>query len=309
MLMTPIEVVIAGLRRNGFVYHFHEPELIPIGLLLRCLGKRVIYDVHEDLPSDILYKKWIPRGLRRPLSLGAGVLEWVAGRTLSGVVAATPMIARRFPPERSVLIQNFASKSEFAVDSEVPCSKRRAVAYVGGITAVRCAIEMVEAIARVECFPDVRLVVAGLAESPSLLKEMSARPGWSRVDYHGQLDRAGVRRLLTQARVGLVLFHTQSYIDSQPQPTKLFEYMAAGIPVIAADLPNFRRIVEGNFCGLCVPSRDVAAVASAIEWIFEHPAEANEMGRRGRELFLHSLNWECEEPKLLRFYQRIAGGG
>jgi glycosyltransferase involved in cell wall biosynthesis len=101
-----------------------------------------------------------------------------------------------------------------------------------------------------------------------------------------------------------VLYHpVQSYIDCQP--TKLFEYMAAGLPVIAADFPKFREIVEGNRCGLCVPPRDVDAIASAIEWIFEHPAESENMGKRGREAVLKSLNWESEEQELLRFYERI----
>jgi glycosyltransferase involved in cell wall biosynthesis len=83
--------------------------------------------------------------------------------------------------------------------------------------------------------------------------------------------------------------------------------MAAGLPVIAADFPKFRAIVEGNRCGLCVPSRDVAAIAAAIEWMFEHPAEAQEMGKRGRELVTRSLNWEHEEKELLGLYGRIVG--
>jgi glycosyltransferase involved in cell wall biosynthesis len=305
-MRATIDIIVAGLRRNGLVYHFHDPELIPGGLLLRALGKRVIYDVHEDLPRDLLFKDWIPRGLRRSVSLAAGVAEWIAGRTLC-IVAATPMIARRFPKKRAVLVQNFALKSEFAVDNDMPRRERRAVAYVGGITAVRCAVEMVEAIARVERFPDVRLLIAGPADPPTLVEELSALPGWSRVDYRGLQDRAGVRRLLAESRVGLVLFHPLHYVQSRPQPSKLYEYMAAGMAVIAADFPHFREVVEGNRCGLCVPPGDVAAITSAIEWMFEHPAEAKEMGRRGRELVMHSLNWEHEEQELLRFYGRVVG--
>jgi glycosyltransferase involved in cell wall biosynthesis len=305
-VLATFEIIVAALRRNGLVYHFHDPELIPAGLLLRALGKRVIYDVHEDLPRDLLFKEWIPRGLRRSASLVAGLAEWVAGRTLC-VVAATPMIAQRFPRKRAVLVQNFALKSEFAVDDDVPRRERSGVAYVGGITAVRCAVEMVEAIAKLERFPDVRLVIAGPADPPSLLEELSALPGWSRVDYRGRQDRAGVRRLLAESRVGLVLFHPLHYVQSRPQPSKLYEYMAAGMAVIVADFPHFREIVEGNRCGLCVPPDDVAAITSAIEWMFDHPAEAKEMGKRGHELVMRSLNWEHEEQELLRFYERVVG--
>jgi hypothetical protein len=168
MLATPIEVVIAGLRRNGLIYHFHDPELIPLGFLLRVLGKRVIYDAHEDQPRELLFKNWIPRGLRRPLSVAARVVEWIAGHTLSGVVAATPVIAQRFPRKHVALVQNFAPKSEFAVDEESPSGERRAVAYVGGITADRCAVEMVEAI------PDPRHLLASWPRCPDGLVPTTA---------------------------------------------------------------------------------------------------------------------------------------
>jgi glycosyltransferase involved in cell wall biosynthesis len=308
MLATTIDVVIAGLRRNGLIYHFHDPELIPAGLLLRILGKRVIYDVHEDVPRNLLIRGWIPRRLRRPVAFAAALVEWVAGRTLSGFVAATPTIARRFPEARTVLVQNFASKSELVIDNEARRRPARAVAYVGSVTAVRCAMEVVEAIAKVKRFPEVHLVMAGEVSPPSLMEALTASPGWSRVDYRGYQDRPGIRRLLAESRVGLALYHpVQSYIESQP--VKLFEYMAAAIPVIAADFPKFREIVEGNRCGLCVPPCNIAAIASAIEWIFEHPDEAERMGERGREAVMKSLNWESEEQELIRLYERIVRKG
>jgi len=304
MLATTIDVVLAGLRRRGLIYHFHDPELIPAGLLLRTLGKHVIYDVHEDVPRNLLIRDWIRPGLRGPVSRVAAAVEWVAGRTLSGFVAATPTIARRFPEARTVLVQNFASKSELAIEADATRRTGHGVAYVGSITAVRCAMEVVEAIAGVKRFPDAVLVMAGEISPPSLTEGLTASPGWSRVDYRGYQDRVGIRRLLAECRVGLALYHpVQSYMESQP--VKIFEYMAAGIPVIAADFPRFREIVEGNRCGLCVPPCDVAAIAAAIEWIFEHPEESENMGKRGREAVLKSLNWETEERELLRFYERI----
>jgi glycosyltransferase involved in cell wall biosynthesis len=305
LLATPVAVVLAGVRQGGSVFHFHDAELIPLGLLLRAFGKRVIYDAHEDFPRDVLIKHWIPHGLRRPVSLVVALIEWIAGHCLSGVVAATPQIARRFPSNRIALVQNFALESEFAERHEVPYRDRRAVAYVGGISTDRCAVEMVQSIGRIEQFPDVSLIIAGIANPPSLLEELAMLPGWSRVAYRGHQDRAGVRSILAESRAGLVLFRPlQSYIESQP--IKLFEYMAAGIPVIAADFPRFREVVEANRCGICVPPNDVAAIASAIDWLLAHPAEAEEMGRRGRDLVKKSFSWSHEERELLEFYERIA---
>jgi glycosyltransferase involved in cell wall biosynthesis len=304
MLASTVGVAFAGLRQGAMVYHFHDPELIPAGLVLRLLGKRVIYDAHEDVPRDILFKSWIPRYLRRPASVFAAAAEWIAGQTLSGVVAATPTIARRFPDSRTALVQNYAKLSEFAVGDELPCGDDRAVAYVGAVTVERCAVEMVEAIAAVKRFPDARLIVAGEIDPPELSERLAAMNGWPRVDYRGFQPRPGVRRMLANARAGLAVFHpVQSYIESQP--VKIFEYMAAGLPVIAADFPRFREVVEGNGCGICVGPRDAAEIAAAIEWVFEHPAEAQEMGRRGRSLVLESFNWEGQEKALLHLYDRI----
>jgi hypothetical protein len=306
MLVSTFGVAATGWRRRGTVYHFHDPELLPMGLALRLLGKRVIYDVHEDLPRDILTKDWVPRGLRGLVSRGAAAVEWIAGRTLSGVVAATPTIARRFPDNHTALVQNFARQEEFASRGETPRADRRAVAHVGGITLERCAIEMIEAIAKVERFPDVRLLIAGPMSPDALQRRLAALKGWARVDYWGLQSRAGVNRLLSSASVGLAVFHPlQTYIESQP--VKIFEYMAAGLPIIAANFPRFREIVEDNGCGICVPPRDPAAIAAAIEWVFEHPTAADEMGQRGRRLAATTFNWKSEEESLLRLYDRILG--
>jgi len=152
-----------------------------------------------------------------------------------------------------------------------------------------------------------RLVIAGDIAPAPLADTLAKSPAWQRVDYRGRQDRAGVRRILADARVGLALYHpVQAHIDCQP--TKAFEYMAAGLPVIAADFPGFRRIIEDNRCGLCVPPCDVAAITSAIEWIFDNPAKAEAMGRRGREMALQSFSWDGEEETLLRFYGRITAG-
>ncbi len=307
ILLSVVAVLATGLRRDADIYHFHDPELIPAGLLLRLLGKRVIYDAHEDLSQNLANRRWIPRPLRYPATLAASAAEWLAGHALSGVVAATPVIARRFPQARVALVQNFARPSEFAAPGASLDARPFAVAYVGAMVPTRCAAEMVEAMAKIEKHPDARLVIAGGISPASLMEMLSASPGWRRVDYRGRQGRAGVRAVLAEARLGLALYHpVQAHIDCQP--TKLFEYMAAGLPVIAADFPGFRAIVEANRCGLCVPPRDVTAIAAAIEWLFAHPKEAQQMGHRGREAALRSFSWTSEEKTLLLFYDRIAAG-
>lgn len=307
LVVMPWLLLAAGLRRKADIYHVHEPELLFCGFLLRLTGKKVIYDAHEDFPRDILVKDWIPAGLRGFAAAATSVLEWLAGRTLSGVIAATPAIARRFPSSHTALVRNFARISEFSACAARERDDCPALAYIGGITVDRCAPEMVQTLGRLERFPHLRLIMAGPMAPPGLRDTLTALPDWCQVDYRGQQGRSGIVAILAKARIGLVLFHSlRNYIEALP--VKLFEYMAAGIPVVAADFPLLREIVEGNRCGLCVPSRNVEAIAEAIDWLLTHPAEATEMGRRGRDAAMKQFSWESEERVLLHFYNGITRG-
>jgi glycosyltransferase involved in cell wall biosynthesis len=88
-------------------------------------------------------------------------------------------------------------------------------------------------------------------------------------------------------------------------PIKLFEYMAAGVPVIASNFPLWRSIVEGSGAGLIVDPEDPHAIASAMRWILANPSQAAAMGMRGRQAVLDRFNWNTEAAKLLAMYDRI----
>ena len=112
-------------------------------------------------------------------------------------------------------------------------------------------------------------------------REVKARPGWGRVNELGYVNRQGVRETLGRSVAGLVTLHPiVNYLDALP--VKMFEYMAAGIPVIASNFPLWRGIIEGNECGLCVDPLDSGAIAEAIDYLVNHPEEACRMGGNGR---------------------------
>lgn len=306
MLLSVWRICRVALKENAVVYHFHDPELIPVGMLLKLRGKRVIYDVHEDLPKQILSKEWIPRPLRRLVAGAARVAEAVASRAFDGIVAATPAIARRFPPSKTVVVQNFPILNELITPASMPYQKRPAkIVYVGGITAIRGIREMVQAMSLLpESLSNTRLVLAGEFSPPSLEAEVRCLPGWDRVEFLVWQDRASVARLLGEARIGLVLFHpVPNHVEAQPN--KLFEYMSTGLPVIASDFPLWREIVDGIGCGLLVNPLDPRAIAGAIQYLLTHPDEAEEMGRRGQEAVYKKYNWDVEKEKLLSLYRRL----
>jgi glycosyltransferase involved in cell wall biosynthesis len=305
LIRTVWQVFRAGRREAADTYHFHDPELIPAGLLLKLIGKRVIYDVHEDLPRQILSKAWIPRPLRRPIALIAETCEWLGASSFDGIVAATPAIARRFPSEKTITVQNFPLPDELRPSVSVPFTQRPArVVYLGRIDLIRGIREMVLAMERLSQVPDAKLILAGRFDSPRLLDEVSGLPGWRRVNYLGWKSRSDIAELLADVQAGLVILHPHAHF-LESYPIKLFEYMAAGIPVIASDFPLWRDIVNKASCGILVNPRDTASIAAAILWVFQHPQEAQLMGQRGWNAIRTKYNWVFEAAKLTAFYRRL----
>ncbi|GAB6183586.1 glycosyltransferase family 4 protein [Thermodesulfovibrio hydrogeniphilus] len=294
-----------ALRQRADIYHFHDPELIPVGLLLRLLGKRVIYDVHENVPKQILHKEWIPSPLRWLVAKVAQFVEAVAGKILNAVVAATPQIAKHFPAAKTVVVQNFPILDELLPPNPMPYTSRPLkVAYVGGITAIRGVREMVQAMALLPNSLSAKLVLVGTF-SPLTLEEVVRRlPGWERVEFLGWQDRSGVAKVLGDVRVGLVVFGPVPN-NVEGWPAKLFEYMSTGLPVIASNFPLWKEIVEGNQCGITVDPLDPKAIAQAIEYLLTNPEEAQKMGENGRRAVKEKYNWDLEAAKLLSLYKEL----
>ena len=283
--------------------HFHDPELIPVALWWKLRGIRVIYDAHEDLPRQVLSKPYVPRPLRRPLAVLTAWAERFAGAAFDGIVAATPTVARRFAPARTALVQNFPDIAEMTPSaSDLQGRPPPHIVYVGAITAIRGIGTMVEAMAQVRS-PEARLVLAGAFQSPALERETAARQGWDRVDFVGWADRRQMAHLLGRSRAGLVLFHpAPNHLEAQPN--KMFEYMAAGLPVIASDFPHWRSLLDGVGCAVLVDPQDPAAVAEAVDWVLDNPDEAHEMGARGRRAVHDRFNWAHEAETLAALYRR-----
>ena len=296
-------------RLHPSVYHFHDPELIPIGLLLKLRGGCVVYDVHEDVPRQILRKDWIQPWLRRPVALGADAAERVASHVLDAIVAVVPPIAKRFPSEKTVLVRNYPIIDDASDGSDaVPYASRPAtVVYAGSITASRGVRQMVAAMAEVGATHDPRLMLAGETYPTTLDSELAAMPGWERTTLLGWLRRDAVSALLDDARIGIVTFLPEEN-NRNSYPTKLFEYMAAGLPLIASDFPLWREIVATADCGILVDPTDPRAIAAAIDWLLNHPVEAEAMGRRGQHAAITKYRWATEQVALLALYERLIGG-
>ncbi|MEN6623927.1 MAG: glycosyltransferase family 4 protein [Smithella sp.] len=309
MMFRTMRIYRLAKQLNADIYHFHDPELIPVGLALRIGGHRVIYDVHEDAPQALLSPGhyYIPVFSKQVVSSLLKKLEKFAAPHFDACIAATPHIANRFKimQENTFIINNYSIINELGNSVSSPWSSRKNdVVYVGGIAITRGLCEMVKAI---EYLPDrigARLKLVGNFSPPGCRVSVENLRGWMSVDELGYLDRKDIGQVLSQAKAGLVIIHPeQRYIVSQP--TKLFEFMSAGIPVIISDFPLWRELIEQEGCGLVVDPLDPRAIASAIEYLLTHDTEAEEMGQRGRQAVEKRYNWSIEERKLLSLYNNV----
>lgn len=288
-----------ALEIDADIYHFHDPELLPLGYKLKKKGKIVIYDSHEDVPRQILAKYWIPKIIRRLTSNIFEIYENFIAKQLDSIITPTPHIFDRFYKinDNTIELSNFPLLHEFRNQSSDKKTKKTAC-YIGGISKNRGIIQIAEATNK----KDIELVLCGKFESEDFKKEILAN--YSNINYLGVVDRIKIAEVVGQSAFGFVtLLPTPNHINSYP--IKMFEYMAGGIPVIASDFPLWVDIVQGNDCGVCVNPYDVNEISTAIESLISNEERAVEMGRKGKKAVFKKYNWNAEEEKLLILYNKI----
>lgn len=304
-LTRTVAAVFRRARGEGrdAVIHLHDSDLLGAGLALKLAGRRVVYDAHEDTPKQMRYQHWIPRPARPLAALAAAATEFVAGRVFDGIVAAEPANAGRFPGKKTVLVRNYPIVRDLIDPEEPPYEARPPIMlYLGSITQVRGLEEMLRLAELLHVEIGAELLLGGPFHPATLRSSVEGRRG---VHALGYVAREDVASVMARARLGLVLLHPErKYVEAYP--TKLFEYMAAGLPVVASDFPEWRRIVLDAGAGLTVDPRDDEAIADAARWLLQHPDEARAMGLRGRAAVMQQYDWTSEAERLVAFYHRFS---
>lgn len=304
---------ILALEQNAEIYHFHDPEFLPWGKLLKNkTNKKVIYDVHEDYPADILTKSWIPKGVRVSISILFNIYEKKISKKFDSIIVAWPKIGHNFEKKEYKnihVITNYPILEYFPLEKISKKDKNNSddyyikLIYVGGLTAIRGIKEIIRSLEHIKC-DNIKLILVGIFQEKGLKEELIILSEWQKVEYKGWLTQKEAYKEMSQATIGLLCFlpapcHIYSVTN------KLFEYMAAGIPVIASNFYSFKNIIDKNKCGICVNPQNPKEIANAINYLIEHDEEARIMGENGRKAVKKDYNWENESIKLLGAYQRL----
>jgi len=291
------------------VLHIHDPELMIVGFLLSFYGVRVVFDAHENIPEDIKDKYWIPKFLRGLISSTYNLVEKLFVNRFSAVIAATSNIRMRYPAHKSVLLQNYPKLEEFSDavfdQTAVQTNNVFTVSYVGAITVIRGIDNVVDALELLNGDAEVRFNLAGVFQQQGHLERLQSKRGWEFVDFVGKITRDEIGAFLGASQAGiLTLLPANNHINSQPN--KLFEYMAAGLPVIASDFPLWRELIERYDCGYLVDPESPESIAAAIRQVMDNPEEAKAKGLNGQRAIRSELNWEVESKRLVDLYQRLS---
>lgn len=295
-----------ALQQKGDIYHFHDPELMPVGLFLKLLMKaKVIYDVHEDVPKSVLSKYWIPQYFRELIALAINTFEKMIARNFNIIIVVTPDIGKKFTQKKTIIIRNMPILSIInKVKPKKLDKKKPSIIYSGGITKIRGIKEIISSIHLLN--GKVELWLLGSFSPIDLEKEILTDLDKDYIKYKGHLPFEEMYSYMKVSDIGIVMFLPEpNHITALPN--KIFEYMAAGLPIVASNFSLWKEIIEGNHCGICVNPLDPKEIARAIEYLIEHPEEAKKMGENGRKAVLEKYNWENESKKLLDVYKGLSG--
>ena len=304
----PILLVIA-LRARADVYQIHDPELLPWAVVLRLLSRRpVVYDSHEFFAESILTKAWLPRRLRRPISWLADRVEKTAVRLLSAVVVVTPEMADRFRPYQREIVTVMNLPPSSAI--RAPKGPRdRAAIYAGLLDGDRGLDILYETARAVRAtWPDFELRVLGIVDWSGLDAERRRTDDeWAAagVRFLGRVPQPEVADQLATASVGWLPMSPFAPSKRLAWPVKLGEYMAAGLPVVASDLPVQAKVIRDAGCGTVVERFSGAEHGAAIVALLADPPHAREVGERGRAYASANLTWEAQAGHLTDLYRRL----
>lgn len=313
MLSAPLTIRRA-LRTRPDALYVVSLDLLPWAVLARHLGRApvVVYDSNDEHHTFMLIKEWIPRPLRRPLGRLAGRLEpWLAAR-LDAATTALPATQQRFERAgvRSLQVRNFPPAS-LARETSRAGDRDYDVLLGGSLPG-----DQVDLLARTAAAAEelrgrpLRWLVAareyGDEDKRLLVATLEAHGVRAQFDLRYNVPFPDMQSLMDRSRIGFVLYPS-GLNYAERIPIRIFEYMAAGVPFVAADLPTTAEFTEGRGVAELVPPGDADGNARAIVSLLDDPERLREMSRRGPELVRESYNWDREASRLTELFQELVG--
>jgi glycosyltransferase involved in cell wall biosynthesis len=290
---------VHALRRKADLYHIHDPELMPVGIFLRVMRKKVIYDVHEDYAMILSSKS--PKWLGRILANTYLLVEYLTVRLVSGVLVVNETLFNKHKKiaKNISIVANFPLIQELYTKVGFQGRKLKLI-FAGGLTKEWELKLLVETIGERN---DCELLIAGKETEYFKSLDIVSK---SNVTYLGHLDKARLSEYYKESHIGLALSSSvQLQNEGSIGNTKVFEYMSFGLPVIVNNNQTWLDIIERHHLGIVLSTNNKSELNQAINNIISEPNEWIKMRDKSFELSLSSYNWTSEYSKLEQVYKQI----
>lgn len=292
-------VFFKAKKLNADIYHFHDPELMIFGILMRIIGKKVIYDIHENNSASILSKPYIKKMWKKKvLSFVFNLIEFSLVRFYNKLVVASPAIYDKFEKYNPTLINNFPIVTEPPKLKSLLKKKKNAIIYVGGLSKIRGIIELINAFSEID---NIELWLLGPFESESFKEECINTLGWKKVKYLGVVEPYKVFSYIQEADAGVICFlDVPNHITL---PTKPFEYMICKKPMIMSDFEYWKNFFKDG--AVFVNPSDSKSIKNGILDLFNSTKRMEKMGNINYHRIINEYNWQKEAEKLILLYKEL----
>ncbi|WP_276649698.1 glycosyltransferase [Globicatella sulfidifaciens] len=309
MVISTWQTYRLAKKEQADYYHFHDPELLWVGWLLKKKNNIVIYDVHEDYYTGILQKDYLKRPIRKAIAKLYDKIEGFFIKRMD-LALAEKYYQERYPQGEQILNYPILNKDLINADRNQQKLSNTLI-YTGNVTEVRGS-DLHATLPRLFSKPEVYFY--GKCDE-QIAKRMNALAG----NTNDRLHFTGIghfveREVIDKAYIeknwlaGLAIFPpTEHY--KRKELTKFFEYMTAGIPIICSNFPVWQKFIDRYQCGITVNPADSDTWEKAIHELKTNPEKRKQMIENGRQAILNELNWQVEEEKLINWYKQIAQKG
>lgn len=288
-------------------FHFHDPELLFLAKKIkRKYGDqvKVVYDMHEHLPAAVRTKQWLPKFLRPILSQIVTKVERYLMKSVDAVIFAEKSYRENYPTESFTKIDILNYPITPPVHN-VKKNKIFTMIYVGGLTEQRGLFNMLNLAATLKekGVSDFQLKLIGpvLTAETKIKNFVRKKHLEEHVVQFDRLPYTEIWQHYHTSHLGLCLLHpTPNNLNSRS--TKLFEYMAAGLPVLASDFSSFIEMMTTHKSGYTADPFDSSLLADLVCQVKNNPELAEQLGKNGEKAFFENYSWHGEAEKLMALY-------
>jgi glycosyltransferase involved in cell wall biosynthesis len=288
-------------------YYASDPMSTPAALAAAALGTRVVYHEH-DMPAGhggSLFMRTVAAARKRLLQRASVVV--VPNVQRAAILGAQPGTAE------TLVVWNCPSRSEVIAHHPTGEPGVLRAIYHGTVVPARLPLGLIDALAR--CRHRVELTVIGYETigAPGYARELLERAErlgiGDRVSFVGILPRSKMLAWTSRSDIGLALMPMAGGDINERMmagaSNKAFEYLAAGIPLLVADLPEWRALYVDRGVALTGDTTDATSLASALDWAFEHRGALSEMGELGQRIVEEEWNYEVQfAPVVQRLFEQ-----